>query len=258
MIKGIQSDIRYVQFGSGKKTMVIVPGLSIGYVTDSAEAIEQAFSAFTKDYTVYLFDIRDSVPEGYTISAMGEDLSKAIRKLGLTDLYLYGCSMGGMQSIYLAGTYPELVRKLVVVSSACKASAMSEKVIGHWINLAKERKCYDLTMDMGRKIYSGAFFEAAQGAFEVMAEGMDEAVLQRFIRTAGAIRGMDLRKEASMIQCPLLIMGSEGDKVLGPEATKIIAEKTKGELYMYGKEYPHAIYDEAPNLRDRAKAFMDA
>ena len=42
--------------------MLVVPGLSINYVTDSAQAIESAFSAFIDDYTVHFFDVRDDVP----------------------------------------------------------------------------------------------------------------------------------------------------------------------------------------------------
>lgn len=50
--------IRYLSFGHGAKTMVIVPGLNIGYVTDAAQAVAEGFAAFVEDYTVYLFDIR--------------------------------------------------------------------------------------------------------------------------------------------------------------------------------------------------------
>lgn len=53
--------MRHISFGTGEKTMVVVPGLSIGYVTDYAQALEAAFSAFTDDYTVHLFDVRDRV-----------------------------------------------------------------------------------------------------------------------------------------------------------------------------------------------------
>lgn len=249
--------IRYISFGTGEKTMVVVPGLAIGFVTDNAEAIRDAFAAFTDDYTVYLFDIREEVPADYTLRRMGDDLAAMIKKLGLRDIYLYGCSMGGMQSIYIAGTYPELVKKAAIASSMCKANETSDSVIGNWIALARERRNYDLTASMGQLIYSPAVYEASKEAFSAMAEGLTEETLDRFINTASVIPGMDLTKEAAAIRCPVLVLGSEGDQVLTAEGARQIAEITGGELYLYGAEYPHAVYDEAPDLRDRVKAFFD-
>lgn len=251
-----ETGIRYITFGSGEKTMVIVPGLSIGYVTDSAQAVVDGFSQFAKDFTVYLFDIREDVPEGYDLAHMGEDLTKAIINLGLKDIYLYGCSMGGMQSIYIAGTHPELVKKAVVASSACRANDTSNAVIGSWIASAKAGDCHALTADMGQKIYSRAFYEANAGAFDAMADALDEETLTRFVHTASAIPDMDLTEQAKAIRCPVLAMGSEGDEVLTAQGAKEIAGLTGGELYLYGGEYSHAVYDEEPGLRVRALDFF--
>lgn len=249
--------IRYLTFGHGEKTMVVVPGLSIGYVTDNPQAIEEAFAAFTEDYTVWLFDIREDVPEDYTLRRMGDDLAETIRSLGLKDIYLYGCSMGGMQSLYIAGTYPELVKKVAVAASACQANENSDAVIGNWLRLAQAGECRELTADMGQRIYSQAVYEANAEAFEAMADSLTEDALTRFIRTASAIPGMDLTQEAAAIRCPVLVLGSAGDRVLTDRASAQSAEITGGELYLYGEEYPHAVYDEAPDLRPRVKAFFD-
>lgn len=249
--------LRYTSFGSGSKTMVVVPGLSTGYVTDNTEALAAAFADFTDDYTVYVFDVRDDVPQGNTISRMGEDLVTAINDLGLKDLYMYGCSMGGMQCIYVAGTYPQLVKKVAVAASACKGNETSEGVIGSWIQLAEDNKRNELTADMGRLIYSPAFYEANKEAFSAMGDDLTDEMLTRFINTAKAIIGLDLTKEAAAIKCPVFVIGSQGDRVLTYQASEKIAEITGGQFYLYGEEYPHAVYDEAPDLRSRVKEFFD-
>ncbi len=249
--------IRHISFGTGKKTMVIVPGLSIGYVTDYAQAIENAFSAFVDDYTVYLFDVRDDVPENYTVRDMGEDLVTAIKGLDLDHVYLYGCSMGGMESMYVAGEYPELVEKIVVAASACKSNDTSDAVIGNWIRLAAAGRYHELTENMGKLINSQRVYEASSKAYSAMADGLSSESAHRFINIANAIPKMDISETAAKINCPILILGSKGDKVLTAEASAVIAEITGGELYLYGAEYPHAVYDEAPDLRDRVKAFFD-
>lgn len=255
--KDTDPGIRYVSFGNGEKTMVVIPGLNIGYVTANKEGLENAFAAFTEDYTIYVFDVRDEVPEDYSIAGMGDDLVTVFNKLGLTDIHLYGCSMGGMQSLYIAGKYPELVKKVAVAASAAKANENSNKVIENWIALAKEGKCRELTANMGQLIYSASFYEANEKAFETMADGLTEEVLGRFCNTARVIVDFDITKEAASIKCPVFILGSEGDRVLTGDASKEIAEITGGELYMYGEDQPHAVYDEAPDLKGRVKDFFD-
>ncbi len=255
--KDSETGIRYTYFGSGKKTMVIVPGLTVGYVTDNAEALPAVFSAFLDEYTVYVFDIREEVPTDYSISKMSEDLVKAIKSLCLKDIYLYGCSMGGMEAMYIAGAYPELVKKLFVASTAYIANKTSDRVIGNWVKLAKEGKKRELTADMGHNIYSKAVYEASEEAFASMADTMTDADLERFINTASVTLGIDLTTQLKNISCPIFVMGSHGDKVMTADASVEIANMLNGALYLYGNEYPHAVYDEAIDFRDRVKRFFD-
>lgn len=255
--KGADLAMRHISFGTGEKTMLVVPGLSIGYVTDNAQAIEEAFSAFTDDYTVHLFDVRDDVPENYSIRAMGEDLVTSIKTSGLDRIYLYGCSMGGMECIFVAGKYPELVEKLVVAASACKGNATSNTVVSNWISLANAGKYRELTENMGKLIYSRHVYETSREAFSAAADGLTQEAVTRFINIANVIPNMDLSEEAAEIKCPVLVLGSKGDKVLSAEASCQIAEITGGEIYLYSEEYPHAVFDEAPDFRERVKAFFD-
>ncbi|MDO4978476.1 MAG: alpha/beta hydrolase [Eubacteriales bacterium] len=255
--KEVDLGIRHISFGKGDKQMIVVPGLSLGFVTDNAEGLENAFATFTEEYTVHVFDVREEVPENYTLEQMGEDLATTMKSLGLEHTYMYGCSMGGMQCIYIAGKYPELVDKVVVASSACKANETSNKVISNWIQLAKDGKGHELTDDFGKLVYSKAAYEAQKEGLAAMADGLTEETLQRFANTANAIIDMDLSEEAASIQCPILVMGGEGDKVLTPAGSHEIAEITGGEIYMYGEDAPHAVYDEAPDFKDRVFSFFE-
>ncbi len=248
--------IRYVSFGNGTKTMVIIPGLSIGYVTDSAPAVAAAFDEFKEEFKIYLFDIREDVPENYSISRMGDDLVSAIKNLGLRNIHLYGCSMGGMQAMYIAGTHPELVTKLVVVSSACKENNTAKKTITNWLQSAKDKKREELMDDMGQQIYSKAFYEASKDAFAMLAQSLTPDILTRFINTASSIANLDVTNEAKAIKCPMLVMGSNGDQVLTGDASIEIASITGAKLHMFDENTSHAIYDEVPEVKIMAKEFF--
>ena len=248
--------MRYILFGSGAKTMVVVPGLSLNFVTDNVQLLKNKFASFTDEFTVYVFDVKEDVPEGYSIFQMGDDLAAVIQDLGLSDIYMLGCSMGGMESICVAGRHPELVKKVIVAASSCKANKNSDRVFSNWIKLAKEGKCRELTADMGQKIYSKAVYEANREAFSAMADGLTDKLLSRFVRSAGAMVGADITEEASAIKCPMLVVGSLGDEVMTAEASNQIADITGKELFMYGKEFPHAVYDEAPDFLERVRTFF--
>lgn len=248
--------MRCVSFGSGEKTMVVVPGLSLNFVTDNAQLLENNFAPFTDEFTVYVFDVKEDVPEDYSLFQMGDDLAAAIQDLGLSNIYMLGCSMGGMESICVAGRYPELVKKVVVAASSCKANENSDRVFSRWIKLAKEGKCRELTDDIGQKIYSKAVYEANREVFSAMADNLTDSLLSRFVRSAGAMVGADITEEASHIRCPMLVVGSLGDEVMTAKASEQIADITGNELLMYGKEFPHAVYDEAPDFLEKVRTFF--
>ena len=155
-----ETGIKYVSFGSGKKTMAVVPGLSVGFVTDAKESLVNVFEAFKDEYTVFVFDVRKDVPENFTMEAMGEDLAEVIMRLGLNDVYMYGCSMGGIEAMYVAGKYPQLVKKLAVASSACRSNKTIQKTLKKWLKMAKTGKYRALTDNFGKKIYSKPVYEA--------------------------------------------------------------------------------------------------
>ena len=89
-----------------------------------------------------------------------------------------------------------------------------------------------------------------------MADGLTEEMRRRFIRTTSVMLDIDLTEEAAAIRCPVLVFGAYGDKVMTGEASVEIADITGAEIRMYGEESPHAIYDEAADLRKIAKDFF--
>ena len=129
----------YFRFGTGSRTMVILPGLSIQSVIPSAELVAQAYQSFARDYTVYVFDRRKDLPPSYSIGEMAKDTVIAIQTLGLTDIYLFGASQGGMIAQVIAIRFPGLVHKLVLGSSACHIGEETPEAVAQWILLAREQ-----------------------------------------------------------------------------------------------------------------------
>ena len=82
----------YAVFGSGKKVLVVIPGLSDGLATvkGKAWALAAPYKHFMQDYTVYMFSRKNDMPEGYSIRDMADDQILAMRSLGIDQAYVLG------------------------------------------------------------------------------------------------------------------------------------------------------------------------
>ena len=105
--------INYFRFGTGSKTMVILPWYGEDSVICSAEVIAQGYAVLTDEYTIYVFDRRDDMPASYTEEDMARDTADAISLLGLKGVDLSGTSQGAQVADIIAREYPELVGSLI-------------------------------------------------------------------------------------------------------------------------------------------------
>ena len=249
----------YLCFGHGKTPLVIFPGLSVQSVMGFADAVANAYSPLTDDFTIYVFDRRRELPEQYSIYDMDEDSAEALRTLQPGPVCLFGAFQGGMIAISIALSHPQLVQRLILGSTAACITQRSQDLFESWIRLAKEGKAEELYLSFGQAIYPQTIFEQSRGLLIEAAKTVTEEELSRFVILAGAIIGFDVADELKKITCPVLVIGSKDDQVLGAEASYQIAKRFKDrtdcELFMYDG-YGHAAYDTAPDYKERIHHFF--
>ena len=252
-------EMGYCKFGFGSKTFVILPGLSVQSVIKAKEAVEASYAMMGSDFTTYLFDRKYEVSDGYSIYDMADDTANAMKALGLSDVYLFGASQGGMIAMAIAIKYPELVKKLVLGSTSSHVKPEQRTVIDHWIELAKEKDPKELYQNFGKEVYPPAVYEQYKDYFNDVAETVKEGELEKFAILAEAIKDFDVTNEIEKIKCPVLVIGVFDDEVLDSDASMEIAEKldnrTDCALYMYNG-YGHAAFDTAPDYRKRIYDFF--
>ena len=249
----------YFRFGQGKKTFVILPGLSLQPVTAAADAVASAYKAFEKDYTVYVFDRRSDLPPVYSISDMAADTAKAFEALGLEQVYLFGASQGGMIAMTLALEKPALVRRLALGSTAARVTPTMQKTLDAWLRLAEQKDGVGLYLAFGEKIYPPALFNALRSMLAEAGKTVPDADFARFAVLAGSIQTFDLSDRLSSLRCPVLALGASDDAVLGENAAEELFEKLGDrpdvQTYLY-TDRGHAAYDTAPDYKDRLLRFF--
>lgn len=252
-------EMEYFKFGSGEKTFVIVPGLSIQSLIGSKDAVEDAYKVLLDDFTTYVFDRRKVIPEDYSIYDMADDTAAVMKELGLKDTYVFGASQGGMIAQVMAIRYPELIKKLALGSTSPHVKPEQRSVIDKWIELALKGDKLGLYREFGREIYPPEVYEQYKDYFDEAAASVTNEDLSKFIILARSIRDFNISDELSKINCPVLALGVYEDAVLDSDATMEIAEnlddKPDFSLYMY-KGYGHAAFDTAPDYKKRVLDFF--
>ena len=250
--------MKYVRFGKGERPLVILPGIAIQSVTLSAAAVAREYSRFSEDFTVYLFDRRDALPDSYSVYDMARDTACALDSLKLGAVYLYGVSQGGMMALSIAIDRPGTVKKLALCSTDTSVTD-NTAVLDKWISLAKQRDAEGLYKDFAEKIYPERIFKRFLPMIGSIASSVTEEELSRFVILAEGTRGFDVSDKLGLIRCPVFVAGARDDAVLGDGA---IDNVVKGMSAIPGYEsyvcegYGHAAYDLAPDLKDKLYDFF--
>ena len=251
--------MRYFRFGRGEKTLVILPGLSVQSVMGMADTVAQSYASLQDDFTVYVFDRREELPESYPVRDMGRDTAEAMAALGLRDVCLFGASQGGMMALVIAIEFPELVGKLALGSSSSHVQPERYRVIEGWIRLAEAGDAVGLYLAFGKEIYPPAVYEQYREALAAAGESVTEEELRRFCILARGIKDFSVAEELAAIRCQVFALGDFEDAVLDSDATMEIAEKLDEHagfrLYMY-VGFGHAAFDTAPDYRKRLLDFF--
>lgn len=249
-------EMDYVTFGGGEKNFVIIPGLSIHSVMGLEDIIAEAYKDFAKDYTVYVFDRAKNFGKGYTIREMAADTAKAMETLGIEKADIFGASQGGMLAMYLAIDSPEMVNKLILGSTLAKPNETFTKTARKWNELAKKKDETALAESFVDNVFSEGTLKVYREALIKMNSGITEEEFARLVILTEACKTFDCYDELAKIKCPTLVIGSRDDRVVTPEGSEQLAEALSCELYMYEDCYGHAVYDEAPDYKQRCLDFL--
>ena len=247
--------MNYITFGTGKKILIMIQGLSTRSIKGAAASLAYMYRIFAKDYTVYLFDRRENIREGVTVRELASDIAIAMDELGLAGADIFGVSQGGMIAQYLAIDRPDLVNRMVLAVTLSKNNETVEKVIADWITMTEQGDFKSLVADMAAKMYSDAYVKRYEPFMPLLTILQKPKDVPRFINLAKACITCNAYDELDKIKCPVLVLGGKQDKVTGGGASKEIADKLGCECFIY-EDLGHAAYEEAKDFNQRVYGFF--
>lgn len=255
---GTVAGMDYVRFGSGKKILLMLPGLGDGLQTVRGTALPMAlmYRQFAKDFTVYMFSRKNDLPAGHTTRDMAEDLARAMQELGIKRASVLGVSMGGMIAQHLAIGHPHLVETLILVVTSARPNPVLTRSLEEWTEQAR-RGDHTALMDSNvRRIYSDAYYRRNKWLVPIMGRLTKPKSYDRFLIQADACLTHNAYEALSGIRCPTLVIGGEQDRCLGGDASREMAERIAGaELCMY-EQWGHGLYEEARDFNRRVLDYL--
>ncbi len=138
--------IPYVSTGDGEIPVVLVPGAGDGFrtVADAAFALAWLYRARARRYRVLFLSRREPLPPGFTMAQHAADFAFAVRALGVGRAVWECNSAAGPIGQHLAVTQPDLVGALVLTCTLHRASPETGRVVGYWIDCARQGRWQDL------------------------------------------------------------------------------------------------------------------
>jgi pimeloyl-ACP methyl ester carboxylesterase len=248
----------YIRFGTGKRILVMLPGLGDGLRSVKGTALPMAFMyrAFAKDFTVYAFSRKNELPQGYTTRDMARDQTQAMEQLGIQKADIFSVSMGGMIAQHLAIDYPEKVGKLILTVTSSRPNPILTESIDEWVSCAK-RGDHTAFMDSNvRRIYSEDYYRKNKWLVPIMGKLTKPKSYERFFIQADACLMHDAYEGLRRIKAPTLVIGGEQDHALGGDASREIAEKIpNAQLLMY-EQWGHGLYEETKGFNQVVINFL--
>ena len=133
----------YNKFGHGTKNIIIFQGLMFENKPLTGRQVNfflKSYRFLSSEFTIYIVTRKPGLPKGYSMQNMADDYAEMIKNEFRKPVDILGVSTGGSIAMHFTATYPELVHRLVIHSSAYTLRDAAKKAQLRVGKLAKQKK----------------------------------------------------------------------------------------------------------------------
>ena len=252
--------IDYVTFGTGKRPLIIIPGLGDGLQTVKGMAMPLSitYRILAERYKIYVFSRINELRQGYTTRDMAADVAEAMEALNLDTAYVMGISQGGMIAQWLAVDFPEKVQRLILAVTTAKPSQLARERIEHWQKLSQSGNFKHLMLDIAQHSYTQKSYQKWRLLYNVMGIFGRIKDKQRIDIQSVSCLKHDSLDFLEKINCPTLIIGAEKDDVLGVDGSLGLHQHIKDSQLTILPECGHALYEQNKDFQKRVLVFLES
>lgn len=243
--------------------LLLIPGLT----TDHTAWMLQIPAFIDAGYRCIAIDNRDvgqtdqSPIESYTIRDMADDTAALLGHVEADPVHVIGYSMGGMIAAELALNHPGRIRSLTL----CATAAGQDSLVTSWLAalMMLRPKCdpREFCTVLVPWLFSPRFL-AQPGAVDAIVDAVVSnpfpQTVNGFIRQCRAILTHDVRSRLRLIHAPTHVVSAEGDILLPPHHSRLLAEGIPGSRLTVLPQVGHAAcWEDAGVLNDALLSFLN-
>lgn len=245
-------------FGSGSRHLIILPGAGDAFKTVRGMALPLSlmYRKFAKVYNVHFISRRYAMPKGFTTADMADDIARIMEQKQIEEADVLGVSQGGMIAQQLALRYPGKVGKLVLAVTSARMSPMTQEAVSAWM-LWDTLGAYDrLMQDTAERSYTEEYLRKNKQLLKIVNRTTKPAEPKRAQIIFASCLSHDALDQLGEIASPTLVIGAEKDRIVGGEASRLIAARIPNSKLIMYEEYSHAVYDEAKDFYPRILTWL--
>lgn len=220
-------NINYILEGHADRTIVFIHGLS-----DSLEYWQKLSCSLTDEYQILAYDIRghgktDLGSEDFSTDLLADDLHRLLLGLNIERASLIGFSLGGNIALSFAIKYPQMVDKLIIMSSFSQNDDnLKSKFLEfeNAVNISFEA-FYDTIIkyvlpqdiiDRNREFLESVKCQSAKTAnLDGIKKGIDIGI------------GFDITDKLTAINAPTMIMHGRDDDIVSLDLANVLSDNIK-------------------------------
>lgn len=211
-----RSGLPYNRLGHGPRPLVVVQGLIFENKPQPGLATGM-YRFLGDDYTVFSVVRRPGLPQGYTLADMAADYAAMIREEFDAPVDVIGISTGGSIVQHLAADHPDVVRRLVIHSSAHRLNDAARAAQVEVARLAGQRRWREAWATLLRFMLPPGPLTGAQVALaSTLLSLRPPADPSDLVITILAEDQFSYREQLARIAAPILIIAGERDPFYSP------------------------------------------
>jgi 3-oxoadipate enol-lactonase len=245
----------YEVYGSGEP-VVLIHGLSM----DSSTWFNQ-IPVLSQKYQIIVFDNRgvgqtDAPKENYSTEMMADDTVALLKFLNVDNAHILGFSMGGMIAQIVALKYPELVKSLLLTSTAAQFPARAKHLVQTWLRMLNENVSLETRIREGFLwVYTDEFFEDDETVMASVNLAIDHPhplSNHGFAGQVAALMKHNTRSQINQISVPTLVLIARDDALIPIEFSEELTARIPKAKLVILERGGHNCWMEFPELFNRA------
>lgn len=239
-----------VTMGHGHTPVVYIPGAGDGLSTayDAAWTMAWFFRARTPHQRLHIISRREDIPAGYDVTDHTRDCIETLDRLRLGPVVLECNSAGGPIGQLIAAHRPDLVRALVLASTAHRIDARAHEVFTSWLTMVDGGHWAELAWDTTVRTYRAA--QRVQWAAPLLKPVLGALSRptnpDRFKRLLEELLRVDNSSILGDISCPTLVFGGTRDPIFASALQQQMAAAIPHARYVAARGHLHGADLESP------------